>query len=147
MPKLKNILIFTSIAVIFAVVFYIFFVKSSPEEGNLVVSSPEETIPVPINSTGSLGFSEDKTAIAKDFLSLLLNVRNIKLSDALLSDPAFLNLRDSSIVLVPDGNEGRPNPFAKFGNDNFPVSTIPAETTPTVEPNSADSSAPVTPVQ
>ena len=48
---------------------------------------------------------------------VLLNVKNIKLDDSIFSDIAFSNLRDSSITLIPDGTEGRPNPFAPIGSD------------------------------
>lgn len=131
MPKIKNILIFSAIAIVFAVIFYIFFLKSSSGGGALMVTSPEETTPADGGMPNSFDYTGDKTIVAKDFLTLLLNVRNIKLNDSLLNDPAFANLRDSSIVLVPDGNEGRPNPFAKLGNDIMPVApAVPSAVSP-----------------
>lgn len=147
MPKIKNIIIFTAIAVIFILI-YVFFIKPSPEEANLVLSPSSATLP-DINSPSTNINPQTTPLFAKDFLSLLLNVKNIKLDDSILSDPAFVNLRDSSIVLEPDGNEGRPNPFAPFGDDvditqmttqtttqTVPDTLIPAEvpadtTTPT----------------
>ena len=60
-----------------------------------------------------LQFSEQKTT-----------VKNIKLNDAIFSDVTFNSLRDSSITLTPDGNEGRPNPFAQFGNENISTSPV-----------------------
>jgi hypothetical protein len=83
--------------------------------------------------------------VAKDFFALLLNVKNIKLDDAILSDPAFLSLRDSSIVLVPDGNEGRPNPFAKFGNDAVVIPTTPVAPSSPVSPTPPSTPAPAQP--
>ena len=53
----------------------------------------------------------------QDFLSLLLNVKSIKLDSTIFDDPAFLSLYDSSITLTPDGTEGRVNPFAPLGAD------------------------------
>jgi hypothetical protein len=120
MPSIKNIIIFTSIAA-FLVLVYIFFVKSSPEEDNLVSSTPNVTLPS-IEGSGLEGeIPNGTTLITKDFLTLLLNVKDIKLDDTIFSDIAFAGLRDSSITLIPDGTEGRPNPFAKFGNDDVPT--------------------------
>lgn len=113
MQKIKNIIIFVTIAAIFVLI-YIFFIKPKPEEGSLVSS----TSPVNVNETVSdTGSTNNTSLIAKDFLTLLLNVKDIKLNDSIFSDPAFNSLRDSSIVLEPDGTEGRPNPFAQFGSE------------------------------
>ncbi|MFZ3011469.1 MAG: hypothetical protein WA060_00490 [Minisyncoccia bacterium] len=144
MPKIKNIIIFTAIAATF-VLGYVFFLRPSPDEENLV-SLPATTLPDINNSTDTVSGSVGAPLVAKDFLSLLLNVKNIKLNDQILSDPAFLSLRDSSITLEPDGNEGRPNPFAKFGNDSVPVQeniNIPAPSS--VDPVSGNSGASATP--
>lgn len=75
--------------------------------------------------------------ITKDFLALFSSIKNIKLNDAIFSDPAFISLHDSSIILTPDGTEGRPNPFAQFGND----ATMP------VQPASSTPPAPIAPAQ
>ena len=104
--KLKNIIILVAIALA-AVLFYTFFVKDDRGSETLLSSTGGE----PELSTSA------NPAIAGDFLALLLSVKNITLSDAILSDPAFLSLADSSIELIPEGNEGRPNPFAPIGSD------------------------------
>lgn len=109
-PKIKNIIIFTVVAVVLILI-YIFFIKKAPEKATLVATSPNATLP-------SSNTSPQDPSITKDFLSLLLNVKSIKLNNAIFSDIAFTSLRDSSIVLVPDGTEGRPNPFAPIGSDN-----------------------------
>ncbi len=117
-PKIKNIIIFTVIAVVIILV-YFFFIKKEPNQANLV-SSSDPTMPTPEGS-----IPNDNDLIAADFLSMLLNVKNINLDDSIFSDPAFLSLRDSSILLIPDGNEGRPNPFAPIGVENVaPSSTV-----------------------
>lgn len=104
--KIKNIIIFVVIAGAL-ILAYTFFFKNAPEEGGLVSSlkliSPNANIP------------EGESPIGSDFLGVLLNVKNIKLNDSIFSDSAFLTLRDSSILLVQDGTEGRPNPFAPIG--------------------------------
>lgn len=113
MSKLRNTILFVSIAAVLALG-YIFFVRSgAPAPGSLVTSS---AAPLP-DLGGAAPSSAADTAIAKDFLALLLNVKNIKLEDAIFADPSFQNLHDSSIALTPDGTEGRPNPFAKLGSD------------------------------
>ena len=142
MPKIKNIIIFTAIAAAFILI-YIFFIRPSPEEENLVLSPGAVVLPDMGGATTSGSAQVTAPLVAKDFLSLLLSVKNIKLDDAILSDPAFLTLRDSSIVLTPDGNEGRPNPFAQFGNDAVATPAVPATSTPSTPP--AASPTPATP--
>ncbi|TSC77712.1 MAG: hypothetical protein G01um101424_335 [Parcubacteria group bacterium Gr01-1014_24] len=108
-PKTKNIIIFLAIATTFILI-YVFFIKASPNITTLI-SSPSNPI------APSTVPADKNSSIAKDFLSLLLSVKNIKLNDAIFSDGAFGSLHDSSIILTPDGNEGRPNPFAPLGTD------------------------------
>ncbi|MFA6353346.1 MAG: hypothetical protein WCW93_00190 [Candidatus Paceibacterota bacterium] len=126
MPKIKNIIIFSIIAIAFILI-YVFFPKSSPPEANLVSSGTGVTLPNMDGSTNEASIKNTNSLIAKDFLSIFSNIQNIKLDDAIFSDGAFNSLHDSSIVLTPDGTEGRPNPFAQFGNDAV-VSTT--QTTP-----------------
>ncbi|MFA6520557.1 MAG: hypothetical protein WCT44_03050 [Candidatus Paceibacterota bacterium] len=123
MAKIRNIIIFV---IILAAIFlgYLYFIKPPGDEANLVSSSSSSKLPNIDGSVDNNTKTDGQTSlVAKDFLALLLNVRNIKLDDSVLSDPAFLNLQDSSIILTQDGTEGRPNPFAQFGNDT--VSTAP----------------------
>ena len=104
-------MIYTVVGVILILI-YIFFIKKAPEQPALIAVSPNGAkSPDDTSSQGS--------SITKDFLTLLLNVKNIKLDAAIFSDIAFSNLRDSSIVLTPDGTEGRPNPFAPIGSDSI----------------------------
>lgn len=125
--KIKNIIIFTVIAAIL-ILAYIFFIKPSPEEKNLVSSpgSPSATLP----NTDTL---KQNSLITKDFLSVLLSVKNVKLDDSIFSDSAFVNLHDSSIILIPTGDEGRLNPFAPIGYEAsapIPSPIIPPPPTP-----------------
>src|ERR1700686_1914162 len=99
MPKIKNILIFIAIGVVFVLI-YIFFIKPKPPVADLVSSGATPAI----QSTAGGGV-ETNNKLAQDFLSLLLNVKNIKLDDSILSDPSFISLHDSSITLTPDGTE------------------------------------------
>ncbi len=134
MPSIKNIIIFASIGISLVLV-YSFFIKDDGEEANLVtdVSMPVEGSPITTNQPGALA--------GQDFLSLLLNVKNIKLDDSIFMSPAFISLHDSSIILVPDGNEGRPNPFAPIGVD---ITAAPLPTTAT-PPSSTDAAQPMPP--
>jgi len=111
MPSIKNIIIFISIGAIIALA-YVFLIKSpAPEVDNLISTQSSGT---PSATTSDSSFSP---VVAQDFLILLLSVKNIKLDDAIFSTEGFTSLRDSSIILTPDGNEGRPNPFAPIGSD------------------------------
>ena len=116
MPKIRNIIIFIVIALAFILI-YVFFIKPSPSEVNLVSSGTGTTLPNIDGSTPGADTANTNSLITKDFLALFSGVENIKLDDVIFSDPAFNSLHDSSIILIPDGNEGRPNPFAQFGND------------------------------
>ncbi len=138
---LKNILIFGGLGVILILV-YVFLIRKAPEQASLV-SATNPTAPISVNAGAN-------NSIAQDFLSILLNVKSIKLDDAIFSDPAFSALFDSSILLIPDGTEGRPNPFAPIGIDMtaFPSSVTPAsvpaaptDSTPT-PPTSTNKTAP-----
>ncbi|MDD5721137.1 MAG: hypothetical protein PHT16_01665 [Candidatus Pacebacteria bacterium] len=125
MPKIKNIIIFVAIALIFFLI-YLFFAKPEGEQASLVSSGANATLPNMDGSIPNPSTSNTNSEVAKDFLVIFSNIKNIKLNDAIFSDPAFNSLHDSSIILIPDGTEGRPNPFAPFGNDAAPA---PASTT------------------
>lgn len=112
MPNIKNIIIFLAIGTVFVLI-YIYFIKPKPPVADLVSSSGA---PVVMN-TANTATEDMNSKIAQDFLNLLLSVKNIKLNDAIFSDRAFTSLHDSSITLIPDGNEGRINPFAPLGTD------------------------------
>ncbi len=128
MPSTKNIIIFLAIGGAFALV-YIFFIRKPAEPAGITSANP--SMPAPLSGTLPLGTpgaaanggATTETAASRDFLTLLLSVRGIKLDDSILSDKAFMSLDGShSITLTPDGNEGRPNPFAPLGSD-IPRST------------------------
>ncbi len=121
---IKNIIIFTVVAVVLFLI-YIFLVKPTPEEQNLVSSSANTATP----NTNTLS---QNSVLAKDFLSILLNVKNIRLDDTIFSNKSFTSLHDSSIPLTSPTKEeeGRANPFAPIGSDLVvppptPVCTLP----------------------
>lgn len=126
MPKIKNIIIFIAIAASFVLI-YVFFIKKDVLQDNLI-SSPAANLPN-VNGSNTTDSSDQASsdADAQVFLTQLLNVKNIKINVAIFSDPAWFSLHDSSITLVPDGTEGRSNPFAAIGNDTV-VPIAPAMT-------------------
>ncbi len=132
-PKIRNIIIFVIIAVAFVLI-YIFFIKSSSPQASLVSSSASTSLPDINGSLPGTNTSDKTSLVAKDFLTLLLSVKNIKLVDTIFSDQAFNSLHDSSIILIQDGTEGRPNPFAQFGNDSIPASPNVSSNTSTIPP-------------
>ena len=111
----KNIIIFVVIGAALVLV-YVFFLKPAPPQASLTTSTSS---PVSTGATAPL----QSSAIGADFLSVLLNVKSIKLNDGIFVNPAFATLHDSSINLTPDGTEGRPNPFAPIGSDVAPKSS------------------------
>ena len=108
---IKNILIFVAIAAVLILAYFFFFKPSSPT-ANLTSTSASST-------ASSSGTPASQTpAVGSDFLTILLNLKNMKLDDSIFSDPAFLSLHDSSVLLISDPTqEGRPNPFAPIGSD------------------------------
>ena len=116
-PSVKNIIIVVVIVV--ALIFgYIFFIKKPATVPNLVSTDP--TASNTNASSNAISITD-----AQDFLAVLLNVRSIVLDDSIFSDPTFATLRDSNIVLIQDGTEGRPNPFAPIGFELAPAPASP----------------------
>jgi len=138
-PKIKNIIIFVAIGLVL-VLGYVFFLKPAPAEPSLTSSSDAGT-----SATGGTTASTDQnSAITQDFLSLLLSVKSITLDDSIFATPAFNSLQDSTIVLTPDGTQGRPNPFAPIGTDSSAaLPPVPTSGTGTlVAPTQIDTTTP-----
>ncbi len=112
---MKNFITFAIIGIVLSAAGYFFFKGSAPVD-NLV--SAVKTTTNNLAMEKSLATSE-QDAIIKKSLSLLLNAKNITINDSILTEQSFLNLKDSSIVITPEGNEGRPNPFAQIGSDSM----------------------------
>lgn len=135
LSKIKNIIIFVVIGVVL-VGGYLLFVKKPTEAPRLIGSTEVAT-----GTSGTL--KEEDSMIAKELLGVLLNVKNIHLNDSIFNQEAFISLQDSTILLVPDGTEGRPNPFAPIGNDisaaavNSSISTPVTITSPNPTPTTS----------
>lgn len=137
---IKNIILFLGIGIVLVVLYVIIFKGGDKEEdfattvdlgtGQTTTTFPE-TLP------------EEKAEIARAFLSDLLSIRNIGLDADVFSEITFSSLRDAGIVLIQDGKEGRPNPFAPIGQDILVpenvisvIPTIPTTTSTTPTTNS-----------
>lgn len=129
---LKNILIFTVIGVALFAVYFFVIKKDEPEE-NLVSSSNSPIANAPINTAANNETFLD-SEFAKQILATLSNVKSITLNDAVFSSIAFQSLVDGSIPLIPDNNEGRPNPFAPIGQDSGSISVPVTNPNPSATP-------------
>lgn len=141
--KIKNIIIIVAI-VLALILIYVWVTGSSSDQSNLISSSGTSLPGIDDSATGA-GVVNGSSVAAKDaenFLTLLLNVKNVKMDVSIFTDSAFASLRDSSIILTPDGTEGRPNPFAPLGKDNV---VAPANNTDANAANGATNPAPSVP--
>ena len=108
---LRKIFIFILIALIAGFV-YVYFVRGvhaqTPASG--LSSTTGRTV-------GVQGLAEGESqaagsAIGREFLSSLLNLKTLTLSDKLFTNESFDTLEDFSVVIIPPNETGRPNPFA-----------------------------------
>lgn len=77
---------------------------------SLVSQSGESTVPARQQAS-----SADVQEFSNELLVLLTSLESISLDDSIFFNPAFEALRDITIPLLREGNEGRPNPFAPVG--------------------------------
>ena len=104
--------------------------KPAPEQAPLTTSSGT------VSSTSTTDTTGANTPISgSEFLTVLLSVKNISLDDSIFSDLAFTSLHDSSIELISDIPEGRPNPFAPIGSDIIPTATVNTTTNTSTSTN------------
>jgi hypothetical protein len=99
--KIKNVIFIVIIVAAVFVVYSVFFKK--------------EAAPALQSTTGATAPTPQGQELGQEFLSTLLGLRTIKLDDSIFTSPSFNFLRDFTTVLIPEGNEGRPNPFAPIG--------------------------------
>jgi hypothetical protein len=128
--KIRNLIIFI---VIFGLAFagYSFFVKDSSKSNNTGTLSGTSANPTVAGGNANVF---DQT-----FLSMLTDLRGIKLEAGILTSDAFTKLQENTKILIEEPNPGRPNPFAPLGNDVVADSTsidgiTVGETTPPTDP-------------
>lgn len=113
MSKIRNIIIFV---IILGGVVYAWNSFSSKE--NVAQDDP---LSVSEGDTNALsGQSTDSYSpenVGQGFLDTLLSLRTIKLDRSVFDRDSFKQLRDFTKELVPQNNQGRPNPFAPIGTD------------------------------
>ena len=122
---MKNIIVLLVVGVVLVLVYVLFFNKGG-EQPSLVSTSG--TAPVSVNTT------DQNSPVVNDnneFLTLLLSVNSIKLDDSIFSDPSWATLNNNSIVLQPDLNPGRVNPFAPLVVDANLISVNSSSSTGT----------------
>lgn len=107
-PLLKKILIAVIVLAVIFAAYRIFFAKE-----------PE----APLSSETTTGLPVEDG----DLLSLLLQLKSLKLSDELLADPTFVTLQDFTVNLAPEP-VGRRNPFAAIGAVEKPPVTASTST-------------------
>ena len=112
--KLKTILIILAVGLVL-VLAYVFIIKQPASTPTLTTSSGSG--PIEVSTTATNPTTDATMALSKDFLNTLLSIKSIKLDDSIFSDPTFLSLHDSSIVLTEDTTAGRHDPFAPIGSD------------------------------
>ena len=105
--KIKTYGIIVAIVLAFILV-YFYMSGGTPAASTLVAGNPY----------GAVGSAE---------LSLLNQVRSLKIDTALFTDPAFRSLVDFSVAITPE-NVGRPNPFAPLPGVAASQPQAPAKT-------------------
>lgn len=112
-----------------------FFMKDDTAPTSGLVSSNGDGALVADDTPGS----ED---IGGEFVTLLLNMKTIKLDEGFFQSSSFKALQDFSTSIQPENNQGRINPFAPIGQDGG--SAAPA-TTPAAATAGTGASAGATP--
>jgi hypothetical protein len=101
--KYKNIILIIVIAVVIFFVYTKFFSSSDQQSNDLLLVA------------GS-GRAVEEVATGREFLSILLELRSLRLDESIFEDELFLVLKDFSQEVSPQP-AGRPNPFLNIGVD------------------------------
>lgn len=100
---LKNSIVVIGAALLIWVGYSTFFNKSAP-------ASPNTTL---VNGNILSGDSPQAQS-GREILTLLLNLKSLKLDTSIFSDPSFQSLADFG-QSIPERPRGRDNPFAPIG--------------------------------
>ncbi len=133
MSKIRNIIIFVVILGGIVYAWNSFSKNDTPTDQLLTVESGNSNVLAGETVPGS---AED---VGQGFLDTLLSLRTIKLDRSLLDRDSFKELRDFTKELIPQNNQGRPNPFAPIGTDIevSPSASPTPETTSSAQSQSA----------
>jgi hypothetical protein len=108
---LKGILIFIIIVIVIGIG-YVYFTRGAQAQGStsgLTSTGGRATGVAGLAQTDQAGSGTD---IGREFLTSLLNLKTLTLSDKLFTNSSFQTLEDFSIAIIPPNDPGRPNPFA-----------------------------------
>lgn len=124
---MKNHKLFIGIVALLVIALgaYIYFSGNSSSDKepvtNTIVSSNTGTSPVALGNTTATA----STFAGSDIASMLKNISQIRLNTAILQNPSFLALLDTTLTLPQTSVSGRVNPFGRSGALE---SAIPAST-------------------
>jgi hypothetical protein len=119
----KNQILTVIIVVIVGFVVFVYFKNSSKDNSGSTIVAEQRVA---------------EFAGAREILSLLNKMANVKLDDSIFNDGSFISLKDTTVILVAQPIN-RDNPFAPIGTDG-PVSSQ----SPVVSPSTRSQSG-VTP--
>lgn len=142
--KNKKLYILIGLLAVVGIGAYFYFTSSdkaaTTPTTNTLVSSNTGSSPVTLNETSSVS-----SFAGSDIAGLLKNIDQIKLNTAILSNPAFNALVDTTLTLPETNVSGRINPFGSSGALITPTTSTQinnTQTTQTVSPTTNTNSLP-----
>lgn len=114
---MKNHKLFIGIVALLVIALgaYIYFSGNSSSDKqpvtNTIVSSNTGSSPVALGNTTAAA----STFAGSDIASMLKNISQIRLNTAILQNPSFLALVDTTLALPQTSVSGRVNPFGRSG--------------------------------
>ena len=122
----RNMIIIIAVVVVALIAYIVFFKKDdSAQTGGLTTLAGDTTTPGAATS--------DVQVTSQQFLTELLNIDSINIDNSIVTNPAFVVLKDRSLPIDPDNDPGRINPFAPIGAENQVVSTQIQTNNPTLQ--------------
>jgi hypothetical protein len=91
----------------------VFFMFVSARIFQKETQAQEEPLVIPDASVSAAGEENQK---GREILTLLADLKSVRLDESIFSDPVFQSLKDTSVELSAEP-KGRPNPFAPIGKD------------------------------
>ena len=126
--KIKNLL-FVLAGLVLILVYVLFFKKDNTNDSNLTVN----TNTINTADIAKVEANPIDEQLSSEILATLSSIKSITLEDKIFNSKSFQSLVDGTVLLVKDGNEGRPNPFAPIGTDaSLPITNVtPVDTVAT----------------
>lgn len=126
--KIKNLL-FVLAGLVLILIYVLFFKKDNTNDSNLTVN----TNTINTANIAKVEANPIDEQLSSEILATLSSIKSITLEDKIFNSKSFQSLVDGTVLLVKDGNEGRPNPFAPIGIDaSLPITNVtPVDTVAT----------------